>query len=270
LSRVASISKQLNRFFKLYLPAICAGDLGSDRPRFDLFGSKESKRRPVVVVYAGGDDLFVVGAWNQVLELAKDLHDAFASYTHDTLTFSAGVHLFPEKFPVAQMAILAGKLEEAAKQHKTDTKAKDSIALFGDMSSHCYFWEELDAVVKILRETFLPYLKQENGRLVPKSVDHADQVPIVETAWLYRFLALLDNPDNPDNPDEINLARLSYLIARSRRPDDEKLNERLSKLRDWAICPAQRKALRTSITWLVYLLREDQGQSWSKLSSQEH
>ena len=36
-------------------------------------GQKEESRRKATVVYSGGDDLFIVGAWDDILELSLDI-----------------------------------------------------------------------------------------------------------------------------------------------------------------------------------------------------
>jgi CRISPR-associated protein Csm1 len=44
-------------------------------------------------VYGGGDDLYVIGPWNHVLELAVRLHVEFSDMTGNQMTFSAGLAL---------------------------------------------------------------------------------------------------------------------------------------------------------------------------------
>ena len=68
----------MNLFFKGYLNEICGMNLGGlsaeehpDAP-LDITGEKtkaletDNYRRYVSIVYAGGDDLFIVGAWDDV------------------------------------------------------------------------------------------------------------------------------------------------------------------------------------------------------------
>jgi CRISPR-associated protein Csm1 len=38
-------------------------------------------RQDLLFIYAGGDDLFVSGAWNQVVEFTFDVYQSFRAYT---------------------------------------------------------------------------------------------------------------------------------------------------------------------------------------------
>ena len=46
--------------------------------------------RNATIVYSGGDDVFIVGAWNEVIELSIDLQEKFKKYTQGTLSKSSG------------------------------------------------------------------------------------------------------------------------------------------------------------------------------------
>ena len=75
LSRTATLSRQLSLFFKLYINKILK------EPEYSLTG-KQLNKRNATIVYSGGDDLFIVGAWNEIIELAIDIRKKFAQYTH--------------------------------------------------------------------------------------------------------------------------------------------------------------------------------------------
>lgn len=56
LSRAATLSRQLSLFFKCYINELL-----------------EKEERKVAIVYSGGDDVFLVGAWNDVIAACVDL-----------------------------------------------------------------------------------------------------------------------------------------------------------------------------------------------------
>jgi CRISPR-associated protein Csm1 len=89
LSRVAALSSALGWFYEGYLNEIC--------------GEWPDK---VYGLYSGGDDLFFVGSWDVMPRLAQKVHDEFAKYCagNPHLTVSAGISLFPDKYPVYQAA----------------------------------------------------------------------------------------------------------------------------------------------------------------------
>lgn len=117
--RTAGISGALTRFFKLHLNSLCKGDGGSGFQPLRMTGSAGA--RPVSMVYAGGDDLFVVGAWDQTLELAFDIRTAFRRYCGERLTLSAGMVAHDYMLPLHRLAEDAGDAEHAAKQNGRDS-----------------------------------------------------------------------------------------------------------------------------------------------------
>ena len=93
LSRYADLSKDISMFFKVAINKICAGDLTGcvdfEEKVFNIFGIAKAQKRKVNIIYAGGDDLFLVGAWDEVLEVAIDINRAFKQFTNGKLTLSA-------------------------------------------------------------------------------------------------------------------------------------------------------------------------------------
>ena len=135
ISRVATLSRFMNHFFKNCIDLICRGDVEAEAPRIKS-GRKEKE---VVVVYSGGDDLFIVGAWDHVFELAFEIEDAFRKYvgSNPNITLSGGYGIFDPKFPLYRMAEVTGEREERAKNEGefvtkvdgTEIKRKNRIYL---------------------------------------------------------------------------------------------------------------------------------------------
>jgi len=134
LPRLASLSRQMTYFFKVYLNSLAesrAVNFTDDKkadgtPKFEAINPL-STRKNLLFIYAGGDDLFVSGAWNEVVEFAFDVYQAFRAYTgqHPDITLSAGVCIAGAKFPLYQAAGEAGDIEKAAKGN-----GRDSLGLF--------------------------------------------------------------------------------------------------------------------------------------------
>ncbi len=70
----------------------------------------------IYAVFGGGDDLFVIGPWNEVLEFALSLRRAFRHYADDALTFSAGVCLAKPRDHILTKARETGDELESAKE----------------------------------------------------------------------------------------------------------------------------------------------------------
>ncbi len=144
LTELSTKSRILNLFFKVYLNQICSGDLGSaylgdSLMPTDIIGKNYTGKnehgdigRNVSVVYAGGDDLFILGAWDETTELTFDIQRCFALFTGG-LGISGGLTLHQPKFPLYQMVKKSGEAEHVAKNEigqKNKTGQKNRIALF--------------------------------------------------------------------------------------------------------------------------------------------
>ena len=129
LSRLSTMSRQLNNFFTVYLP-------------YALRNEKNGAFRDIYTVFAGGDDLFLIGPWNKVRDLASFLREKFTRYVceNPNLHFSAGITLHKPHTPVdllAQESELA--LEEAKKG------AKNQVNMFGETVT----WEEFAELFQV-------------------------------------------------------------------------------------------------------------------------
>ena len=119
--RVAMLSQAMADFFEGYLNALCREDEYADR---------------MGVIYAGGDDLFLVGAWDAVLDFAVEMQTAFKRYAfhNPAFTLSGGIVLIDDHLPVRHFAEMAGDAEDAAKgyerKHKGETVQKDALTIF--------------------------------------------------------------------------------------------------------------------------------------------
>jgi len=261
LSRTSTLSRQLSMFFKYYINVLCCGRTetseGYGEEPFSLKGScEEVKQREISIVYSGGDDVFIVGAWDKVIEFAVDLYNAYKKFTGGKTHFSAGIAMFRPGFPVYQMANLTGELEAFAKSQE----GKNSVALFGSEPSedmdgaeefrHVYKWD--DFIQKVMGEKLRSLQKwfSPGGR---GSVSR-EKLPI-GNSFLYRMLQLLKEAEG----DRINVARLAYTLARIEPSQSEKMSsyrEAKKLIYQWILDESDRKQLITAIIILIYLNRE--------------
>jgi CRISPR-associated protein Csm1 len=129
-ARLASVSRQFSIFFKSYLDVLLAGTNVPKHITLTDFSGKDPKQngRNAAVVYSGGDDLFLVGAWDEIAEISIDIQkalQAFSGYNQD-VTLSGGFIFQHHNFPLYIMAKLAHDAEYAAKT----MEGKNSLALF--------------------------------------------------------------------------------------------------------------------------------------------
>ena len=141
--QTAELSQALERFFAGWLDRICS------RIGQDLF----------YVLFAGGDDLFVVGPWTYMPMLAQAIRDDFARYTsgHAGIHLSAGIAVVGEKAPLYAAADESHEALQAAKKLGRDTPlAKNAITFLGS-AAH---WEQF-ALVRMLKDDIVRLAKDD-------------------------------------------------------------------------------------------------------------
>lgn len=110
LSKVSALSRTISWFFGAYLDTIA--------DRHDLY-----------VTYAGGDDLFLVGPWDRILDGGLEIQSGFVEYgcRNADLHLSGALWLCKGKFPVGRAAGYAGdRLDRVAKTARSATQGLDT------------------------------------------------------------------------------------------------------------------------------------------------
>ncbi|VFQ43172.1 type III-A CRISPR-associated protein Cas10/Csm1 [Desulfoluna butyratoxydans] len=126
LTRLTTLSRQLDMFFSVRLPWILE--------HHETFCE-------VYTVFAGGDDLFLIGPWRQILQLAPMLRDEFSRYVagNPEVHFSCGITLEKAHTPVDDFAERAEHVLGLAKDLDDE---KNRISVFGCTVS----WPEMKAL----------------------------------------------------------------------------------------------------------------------------
>lgn len=129
ISRLSTLSRKLDMFFSYYVPYLL---------------HKEERYRYTYTVFAGGDDLFLIGPWNKMVQLSLDINKRFQEYTcmNPHIHLSAGIALCKPDLPMDQLSILA---EEACKTSKEASPEKNRITVFGETVK----WEQLSKLLEI-------------------------------------------------------------------------------------------------------------------------
>lgn len=133
-ARHATLSRLMSLFFQGYVNAICArrDPLLPGLPQAPR-SAAEGHGRYLNIIYSGGDDAVVVGAWNEVLTFAVDLRRAYRAFTggNARLGLSGGAFIAKAKYPLRRMADLAHEAEGLAKQAEENGQVvKDGFVPF--------------------------------------------------------------------------------------------------------------------------------------------
>lgn len=246
LSRTATLSRQLSLFFKYHINQILS------KPEYSLDGHTK-ERRNVTICYSGGDDLFIVGAWNEVIEMAIDIEKAFERYTQGTLTISGGIGIYHDSYPISVIAEETARLEDMSKK----INSKNAITVFDDGEKHeeignngrqikvsdgTYKWDEL--VSQVIGEKY---------KAIEKFFDFSDERG---NNFLYNLLELIRNQE-----DKINFARVVYFLSRLEPDKDESIEKKehykefSKKIIEWVKDKNDSRELKTAINMYVYLHR---------------
>jgi len=182
-AKMAALSRQMNAFFAVYLPWLCATEYPN-----------------TYTVFAGGDDFFLIGPWHSTIRLAQRMKNEFKRYVAENpdIHFSAGLSMTKPGMPIRQLAALAEEALDAAKAHnpdKTQFAPKNAVTCFGQSVS----WARFDEL--LAREAGLKRVAE----------DHA-----LSTGYLYGLLHLTDMAGKVHEHPE-NALWHSHFAYRTRR-----------------------------------------------------
>lgn len=119
---------------------------GKEKKEKTIHKGKEKYIDNIYVVFSGGYDCFMLGAFDAVMEFAKLIRAEFEAFQTDlrkilptiekNITLSASLILVNGGFPVTRFAELA---ENALKEAKRKDTNKNKISVFGEVLTWCEF-----------------------------------------------------------------------------------------------------------------------------------
>lgn len=154
LGRVCNLSRQLQFFFGMVL-----GNIFRNQPEL----------RGTYTVFAGGDDLFLIGPWRQIFHAAEFIQEKFADYVchNPRVTFSAGISLSRPGEPIPTMAARGEEALELSKQ-----RGRRRLTVFDETIT----WEEAEPL-RELRENIRNWLRKG----------------VISKALIYRMMDILES-----------------------------------------------------------------------------
>jgi CRISPR-associated protein Csm1 len=144
--RVVQLSAMLDFFFSCYLNNL--QNLKWDVIKGLNDDTGKTLKELMQIVYSGGDDVFIVGHWSVLPDVAIWINNKFQAYTcsNPNFSISAGIYLFDDKFPIYKAAIEAGEYESAAKQIVRNNKdAKKNAICFLDKNTPVS-WKDFEVI----------------------------------------------------------------------------------------------------------------------------
>jgi len=245
MAQMSALSAALDSFFAGHLNRICR----------DVAAQGE-RNNTIYVIYAGGDDLFVVGTWDRMLILAERIRKDFADYTghNPHLTLSGGATLEGRKFPLYRAAERAGEAEGKAKGYtRPDGRQKDAFCFLGQVVRWGKEWT-------LLRETE-QLLSALIGDGVPRSLLRVIQVLHAQfAAERRRSLRAEREAGQEPTPGRLYWGRwvwtAAYSLTRLARGCSKEQKEAILKIqREWIESGKRIHFLGLAARWAEYKLR---------------
>lgn len=139
-AKTAALSRQMNDFFAVWLPALC-----------------REKYPNCYTVFAGGDDFFLIGPWRSTQDLVATLAEDFKIYVAENpeIHFSAGMVTTKPKQPVYTLAESAEEALNRAKDYSSGQK-KNAVCLYGEVVAW-KDWQQLAALETEVRRCAKKY-----------------------------------------------------------------------------------------------------------------
>ena len=263
-SRYADLSRALSMFFKVGVNKIVSGNVSGvedAKDTYRLWNKDTSEKGHIHIIYSGGDDVFLVGPWDELIEAAIDIRNRLKDLTGGKITMSAGLGMFTHNFPISKMAEITGNLESTAK----DMPEKDSIALFGfdtenegnaPRCHHVYIWDRF--IQSVLSEKF-NMLQSILAISKEGPISDSSKMPFTRSS-MYRIMELLEEIVR-DESDVIHRARLLYTLSRiePERASEAQLEvyrRFISMMYEYTKDKESTRELLTAIHILIYGLRE--------------
>jgi CRISPR-associated protein Csm1 len=209
IARTATLSRMIDMFFKGILP-----NAVKTNPDY----------KNIYTIYAGGDDLLLVGDWKSIVHFADFMRDKFRLYTcsNPALTISAGIVMIKPHSPLCEAARAA---EEALEQSKRfidkdkDEKMprKDRITIFSETLD----WADYKEAVK--------NADWIDGHL-ENSINPESKSLKITSSFAYRFIKYArmglrcTKSSTPNLTDAKWKSQLAYDIARNIKEDNKNIN----------------------------------------------
>lgn len=172
LAHYSTLSRSLDWFFKGHLNHIW--ETGAFEIEISRDGQTQQHRSAfkdwTQILYAGGDDLFLIGRWDCLLDFSFKIQQAFHEYVcqNKGLGLSGGISLVTHKFPIMKAADQAGDAEKKAKRHPKNIEDKKKVKFPFKKNSFTLLgyplhWQTEFEIVKSLKERLV-----EARRIQPK------------------------------------------------------------------------------------------------------
>lgn len=205
IGQVAGLSRNISMFFEGFVEQIIENNY-IPKECSKYLKTKNWKEK-ITIIYAGGDDTFIVGRYDEIFEFAYIIRELFRTFVDcNDKTFSAGVGMFNSDFPIIKTAEITedflskGKLAEG----------KDKICFLGEV----FTWQQYLELIK-LKNLIEKIYEKTKSKSVFEKIDKSTK----------GFKAVFKKGDR--NINYLKMYRLAYYLRDLRTEDSMALVEKL-------------------------------------------
>jgi len=173
---------------------------------FSDYATDMMQGKNLYTVFAGGDDLFVIGEYKEIVEYAKKLREEFYRFSLQKATLSMGLVMFKPSTPINYISTKADDAEARAKAIVKNKKDRDGIDIFG------------------ISMKFGEFLNIEKE--FKKVVEFLEKNGVDTTTFYYRLIEFCDMRTNINENIQNALwkSKLNYLIRRNIAKENNDFN----------------------------------------------
>jgi len=239
ISRYYALSRMFNNFFIAYLKKLIKENL--------IYNS-------IYTVYSGGDDLFLIGPWDVILDFSFKLNEKFRLFVGENkdITISAAIGLFKPSYPIKRFASVTGNLLEIAKEpEKKDKIKKDMHGNRLNLFNMAVSWEKAHEL--IMEGVFLENELRKNKR---------DSTSKINSSFVYRLLTYYRMYKEYKDKGKIKLLKykpmLSYDISRNivLEGDNGKIENEFEVSKIFEIAEKDMDNMLIPLSWAIYRTRK--------------
>ncbi|MDP8052019.1 type III-A CRISPR-associated protein Cas10/Csm1 [Pasteurella atlantica] len=168
-TRMTALSRKINQFFSLWLPAYC-----------------NEHKANIYTVFAGGDDFFLIGSWHSTQKVAFEMQQAFKKYVAENsqIHFSVGMVMTKVGYPVPRL----GELAEETLEKSKAIEGKNAVTIFDSSTS----WNDWGNLIE-LEEEIEQLAKDYN----------------ISTSYLYSLINLSKQAERQIYPITVTLPKIT-------------------------------------------------------------
>ena len=208
--------RRLNMFLQVYLNSF----------------AKEMKLKGTFI-HSNGGEIFILGAWDSLLDFAMEINKKFAEWTGKKMSVSMGLGIFSKKIPINVISEKTKLLYQVAKNNDGD-----SICLFDQ--NICYNLED--------------FTENVYGEKFSEVKEFFDNTNEKGSSFIYTLIDLLRNSTN-----KLSFARLVYCLAKveERITDKTAFKKFSDKIVEWFNDPMEAMNLELALMIYVYKNRRE-------------